>query len=142
MSTSIDWPELIKDKKGVVTKDNQACGNIIGEDEENIIIEEGAINTHIYKVPKSAVGGYNGAELTLNMQYNELETYEEKEEEKDKGKEGSITEAIKNKVTEVKEKTADKATEVKEKTADKATEVKEKTADKANDVGHADNIKY
>ena len=38
MSTQIDWIELIKDKKGVVTKDNQSCGNIIGDDEENIII--------------------------------------------------------------------------------------------------------
>ena len=38
MSTSIDWTELIKDKKGVVSKDNQTCGNIIGEDEENIVI--------------------------------------------------------------------------------------------------------
>src|SRR5215211_3639984 len=102
MSTSIDWTELIKDRKGVVTKDNQACGNIIGEDEENILIEDGAIRQHFYRIPKSDVGGYNSAELTLNMQYNELEAYEEKEEDKDKGKEGSITEAIKNKVTSVK----------------------------------------
>jgi hypothetical protein len=129
MSTSIDWTELIKDKKGVVTKDNQACGNIIGEDDENIVIEEGAIHQHFYRVPKSAVGGYNGAELTLNIQYNELETYEEKEEGKDKGKEGSITETIENKLKSVKEKTVDKA-----------TEVKEKTVDKTNDVGHADNV--
>src|SRR5215211_8145455 len=164
MSASIAWTELIKDRKGVVTKDNQSCGNIIGENEENIVIEDGVIRQHFYRVPKLAVEGYNGAELTLNMQYNELETYEEKEEGKDKRKEGSITEALKNKVTEVKEKTADKATEVKEKTADKATEVKEKTADKAtevkektadkatevkektadkaSDVGHADNVKY
>ena len=28
MSTSIDWTELIKDRKGVITKDNQSCGNI------------------------------------------------------------------------------------------------------------------
>ena len=47
MSTSIDWIELIKDKKGVVTKDNQTCGNIIGEDKENIVIEEGVISQHI-----------------------------------------------------------------------------------------------
>ena len=164
MFASIDWTELIKDRKGVVTKDNQSCGNIIGENEENIVIEDGMIRQHFYRVPKSAVGGYNGAELTLNMQYNELETYEEKEKGKDKGKKGSITEAIRNKVTtvkektadkateikektadkatEIKEKTADKATEIKEKTADKATEVKEKTVDKASDVGHADNMKY
>jgi hypothetical protein len=143
MSTLIDWPELIKDKKGVVTKDNQACGNIIGEDKENIIIEEGAINSHIYRVPKSTVGGYNGAELTLNIQYNELETYEEKDEDKDE--EGSITESIKNKVTSLKEKTVDKATEIKEKTVDKVTDTNDRDeykSEKSSDVGHADNVKY
>ena len=35
MSNQIDWIELIKDRKGVITKDNQSCGNIIGDDEEN-----------------------------------------------------------------------------------------------------------
>jgi hypothetical protein len=146
MSTSIDWSELIKDKKGVVTKDNQACGNIIGEDEQDIIIEEGAINTHIYRVPKSTVGGYNGAELTLNIQYNELETYEEKEEGKDKEKkEGSITESIKNKVNSIKEKTTDTAKDVKEKTVDKATDTtdqEESKSEGSRDTGHADNVSY
>ena len=145
MSTSIDWTELIKDKKGVVTKDNQTCGNIIGEDKENIIIEEGAINAHIYRVPKSTVGGYNGAELTLNIQYNELETYEEKEVDKEEEKKGSITESIKNKVTSLKEKTVDKATEVKEKTVDKATDTNDKDeykSERSSDIGHADNVEY
>lgn len=132
MSTSIDWTEIIKDRKGVVTKDNQSCGNIIGEDEENIVIEDGAISQHFYRIPKSAVGGYNGAELTLNMQYNELETYEEKE--KDKGKEGSITESIKNKVTSLKEKTVDKATDTNDKD--------EYKSERSSDIGHADNVKY
>ena len=134
MPTSIDWTELIKDRKGVVTKDNQACGNIIGEDEENIIIEQGAINAHIYRVPKSTVAGYNGAELTLNIQYNELETYEEKEEDKDKGKEESITESIKNKVTSLKEKTVDKVTDTNDKD--------EYKSERSSDIGHADNVKY
>ena len=145
MSTSLDWTELIKDKKGVVSKDNQTCGNIIGEDKENIIIEEGAINSHIYRVPKSTVGGYNGAELTLNIQYNELETYEEKEEGKAEEKKGSITESIKNKVTSLKDKTVDKATYVKEKTVDKATDTNDKDeykSERSSDIGHADNVKY
>ena len=74
MSSQIDWIELIKDRKGVITKDNQSCGNIIGDDEENIIIEDGAVRQHFYTVPKSAVGIYNGAELTLNISYDELKT--------------------------------------------------------------------
>jgi hypothetical protein len=103
MSTSIDWTELIKDRKGVMTKDNQACGNIIGEDEENIIIEEGAVRQHFYRVPKSAAGTYNGAELTLNLSFDELKTYEDKDEGK------GIVESIKDKTRSVKEKTVDTA---------------------------------
>ena len=102
MSTSIDWTELIKDRKGVITRDNQSCGNIIGEDEGNIIIEEGAVRQHFYRVPKSAAGAYNGAELTLNISYDELKTYEDKDEGK------GIVESIKDKTRSVKEKTIDK----------------------------------
>ncbi|MGE5634794.1 MAG: hypothetical protein ACM3VV_06140 [Deltaproteobacteria bacterium] len=140
MSTSIDWTELIKDKKGVITKDDQSCGNIIGEDEENIVIEDGAISQHFYRIPKSSVGGYNGAELTLNMQYNELATYEDKgrdtvefehdDQDSDKGTLESITDSIKNKVKSVKEKTVDKA-------MDATTQEESK-----NEVGHADNVQY
>ena len=106
MSTSIDWTELIKDRKGVITKDNQSCGNIIGDDEEKIIIEDGAVRQHFYRVPKSAVGAYNGAELTLNISYDELKTYEDKDE--DKGMLESITNSVKDKTKLLKEKTVDK----------------------------------
>ncbi|MGI9010390.1 MAG: hypothetical protein ACR2F1_04270 [Nitrososphaeraceae archaeon] len=106
MSTSIDWTELIKDRKGVITKDNQSCGNIIGDDEEKIIIEDGAVRQHFYRVPKSAVGAYNGAELTLNISYDELKTYEDKDE--DKGMLESITDSVKDKTKSLKEKTVDK----------------------------------
>src|SRR5918994_1593760 len=102
MSTSIDWTELIKDRKGVITKDNQACGNIIGEDDQNIIIEDGAVRQHFYRLPKSAAGAYNGAELTLNISYDELKTYEDKDEGK------GIVESIKDKTRSIKEKTVDK----------------------------------
>ncbi|HEY6659462.1 MAG TPA: hypothetical protein VIZ62_13135 [Nitrososphaeraceae archaeon] len=102
MSTSINWTELIKDRKGVITKDNQSCGNIIGEDDENIIIEDGAVRQHFYRVPKSAAGAYNGAELTLNISYDELKTYEDKDEGK------GIVESIKDKTRSVKGKTVDK----------------------------------
>jgi hypothetical protein len=106
MSNSIDWTELIKDRKGVITKDNQSCGNIIGDDEENIIIEDGAVHQHFYRVPKSGVGVYNGAELTLNISYDELKTYEDKDD--GKGILESITGTIKDKTKSVKEKTIDK----------------------------------
>ena len=106
MSSQIDWIELIKDRKGVITKDNQSCGNIIGDDEENIIIEDGAVRQHFYTVPKSAVGTYNGAELTLNISYDELKNYEAKD--KDKGILESIAGSIKDKTNSIKEKTVNK----------------------------------
>jgi len=106
MSTSINWTELVKDRKGIRTKDNKSCGNIIGDDEENIIIEDGAVRQHFYRVPKSAAGAYNGAELTLNITYDDLKTYEDKDE--GKGILESITGTIKDKTKSVKEKTVDK----------------------------------
>jgi hypothetical protein len=55
---------------------------------------------HIYKVPKSAVGAYNGAELRLNISYDELETDEVKDD--DKGMLESITESVKDKTKSLK----------------------------------------
>ena len=55
MSTSINWTELVRDRNKIRTKDNKSCGNIIGNDEKNIIIEDGAMRQHIYKVPKSSI---------------------------------------------------------------------------------------
>src|SRR5215210_7708817 len=149
MSTSIDWTELIKDRKGVMTKDNQACGNIIGEDEENIIIEDGAVRQHFYRVPKSATGAYNGAELTLNISYDELKTYEDKDEGK------GIVESIKDKTRSVKGKTIDKVDDdddddddddedkdegkgIVESIKDKTRSLKQKTIDKVDHDDHDD----
>ena len=61
---------------------------------------------HFYRVPKSAAGTYNGAELTLNISYDELKTYEDKDE--DKGIVESVTGTIKDKTKSLKEKTVDK----------------------------------
>src|ERR671911_224149 len=155
MSTSIDWTELIKDRKGVITKDNQACGNIIGEDDQNIIIEDGAVRQHFYRVPKSAAGAYNGAELTLNISYDELKTYEDKDEGK------GILESIKDKTRSVKGKTIDKVDDdddddydydddedkdegkgIVESIKDKARSIKEKTIDKVGDDDDHDDDDY
>ena len=103
MSTSINWSELVKDRKGIRTKDNKSCGNIIGNDETNIIIEDGAMRQRIYRVPKSTIQNYNGAELRLNISYEELETDEVKDD--DKGMLDSITESVKDKTKSLKEKT-------------------------------------
>ena len=100
MSTPINWTELVRDRKGVRTKDNKSCGNIIGNDEKNIIIEDGAMRQHIYKVPKTSIESYSGAELRLNISYDELETDEVKDD--DKGMLESITESVKDKTKSLK----------------------------------------
>jgi hypothetical protein len=69
------WDEIIKAKKGVRTSDQQACGNIISEDSNNIVISEGAVKTHRYVVPKNKVDNYNGTEIQLNISYSELTSY-------------------------------------------------------------------
>ena len=92
--------ELIKNRKGIVTKDNKSCGNIIGNDEKNIIIEDGAMRQHIYEVPKLSIESYNGAELRLNISYDELGTDEVKDD--DKGMLESITDSVKDKTKSLK----------------------------------------
>ena len=57
----------------------------------------------IYRVPKSTIQSYNGAELRLNISYDELETDEVKDD--DKGMLDSITESVKDKTKSLKEKT-------------------------------------
>ena len=103
MSTSINCTELVRDRKGIRTKDNKSCGNIIGSDEKNIIIEDGAMRQHIYKVPKSSIESYNGSELRLNISYDALETDEVKDDD-DKDMLESITESVKDKTKSLKEK--------------------------------------
>ena len=100
MSTSINWPELVRDRKAIRTKDNKSCGNIIGNDEKNIIIEDGAMRQRIYRVPKSSIESYNGVELILNISYDEFYTDEIKDD--DKGMLESITESTKDKTVSLK----------------------------------------
>ena len=57
---------------------------------------------HIYKVPKSSIESYNGTELRLNISYDELETDEVKDDDKDMLE--SITESVKDKTKSLKEK--------------------------------------
>jgi hypothetical protein len=57
---------------------------------------------NIFKVPKSFLESYNGAELRLNISYKQLETDEVKDD--DKGMLESITESVKDKTKSLKEK--------------------------------------
>ena len=48
---------------------------MIGEDKENIVVENGEISQHFYRVPKSTVDGYNGAQIMIKVKYKILNYY-------------------------------------------------------------------
>jgi hypothetical protein len=60
--------------KNVRSSDGQDAGNIDAVDADTIvIISEGARGE--YKIPKSQVDGYNGAEVFLKLLLGELQNY-------------------------------------------------------------------
>jgi hypothetical protein len=68
----IDWDRIIH--KNVRSKDMEGAGNVVAIDGDSIIIStQGA--KHQYKIPKSHVEGYNGAEVYLDLSVSELSLF-------------------------------------------------------------------
>jgi hypothetical protein len=68
----IDWDRIIH--KNVRSKDMQGAGSIVAIDDDSVIIStQGA--QHQYKIPKSHVEGYNGAEVFLDISVNEMSSF-------------------------------------------------------------------
>jgi len=64
---------LIQSKKSVRAYDKHYCGNVIAEYNDNIIIIEGAtIKSHEFIVPKSKVDHYDGNDLYLNINRDDM----------------------------------------------------------------------
>ncbi|AIC17272.1 hypothetical protein NVIE_029950 [Nitrososphaera viennensis EN76] len=59
--------------KNVRSKDRLDVGTIIAEDADTLTIYKGSGRE--YKVPKTLVEGYNGAEVSLGITYKELLGY-------------------------------------------------------------------
>jgi hypothetical protein len=76
MSIPIDWAEISKSKKGVRTSDDQACGVVISSAGDEILVVDGAVNIKKYRIPKSKVNFYNGAELVLEIPTALMQQYE------------------------------------------------------------------
>jgi hypothetical protein len=110
--SSIDFSELIISKKGVISSDNQPCGNIIGERDDKVIVEQG--RSRLYYIPKSKIRGYDGAQLQLDFPFSDLSNYEERSEKTDDY--------------------IDKATDMVSGGINKATDTVSDTANKAKDV--------
>jgi hypothetical protein len=68
----LDWGRIVH--KNVRSSDGQDAGNVDAIDGDSIvIITEGARKE--YKISKSQVDGYNGAEVLLKLTIGELEKY-------------------------------------------------------------------
>ena len=74
----IDYSELIKSKKNVISSERRDCGNIIGERGDSIIVEREGLREHVYVIPKSKVDAYDGAQIILKVTEAELKSFEEK----------------------------------------------------------------
>jgi hypothetical protein len=76
MSIPINWAEISKSKKGVRTSDDNACGVVISSSGDEILVVDGAVNIKKYRIPKSKVNFYNGAELVLEIPTALMQEYE------------------------------------------------------------------
>ena len=76
MGIFFDWAEISKSKKGVRTSDGKACGVVVSSGGDEIFVVDGAVNIKKYRIPKSKVKYYNGAELVLRIPSYLIKEYE------------------------------------------------------------------
>ena len=76
MGIIFDWAEISKSKKGVRTSDGKACGVVVSSAGGEIFVVDGAVNIKKYRIPKSKVKFYNGAELVLRIPSYLIKEYE------------------------------------------------------------------
>jgi hypothetical protein len=76
MGIFFDWAEISKSKKGVRTSDGKACGVIVSSASGEIFVVDGAVNIKKYRIPKSKVKFYKGAELVLRIPSYLIKEYE------------------------------------------------------------------
>ena len=76
MGVFFDWAEISKSKKGIRTSDGKACGVIVSSAGGEIFVVDGAVNIKKYRIPKSKVKFYNGAEVVLRIPSYLIKEYE------------------------------------------------------------------
>jgi len=76
MGIFFDWAENSKSKKGVRTSDGKASGVVVSSAGGEIFVVDGAVNIKKYRIPKSKVKFYNGAELVLRIPSYLIKEYE------------------------------------------------------------------
>jgi hypothetical protein len=68
----IDWDRIIH--KNVRSKDMEGAGNVVAIDGDSVIISTQG-GQHQYKIPKSHVEGYNGAEVFLDLSVSDISSF-------------------------------------------------------------------
>lgn len=76
----IDWDNIVLSKKNVRSKNNVSVGNVVANYKDHILILSGVVNSHQYKIPKSTIESYNGSELVLKINHEDLKKFEINEE--------------------------------------------------------------
>ena len=71
-----DWDNIVKSKKNVRSKDNNPIGNVIANYKDHILVIDD-INSHTYKIPKSYIEKYDGSELYLSINHQDLKILNE-----------------------------------------------------------------
>ncbi|NOJ26421.1 MAG: hypothetical protein DA330_00200 [Nitrososphaera sp.] len=69
-----NWESIIH--KNARTSDRADAGNVIDIEEDTIILELGP--TAEYEIPKSKVEGFDGAEVSLSISFQDLKQYRKK----------------------------------------------------------------
>ena len=67
----LHWERVIH--KNVRSRDGYDIGNIISETGDTMTVMQGA--SREYNIPKSAVDGFDGSEVSLSMTYSEVQSY-------------------------------------------------------------------
>ena len=68
-----NWDKIVH--KNVRSKDMDGVGNVVAINEDSISITTQG-SQHIYKIPKSRIEGYNGAEVFLDLSAADMSTYD------------------------------------------------------------------
>ena len=68
----IDWDRIIH--KNVRSKDMEGAGNVVAIDGDSVIISTQG-GQHQYKIPKSHIEGYNGAEVYLDLSVGDMYSF-------------------------------------------------------------------
>ena len=72
----IDWHNIVSSKKNVRSKNNVFVGKVVDNYKDDILVINNLGNIKKYKIPKAKIKEYNGSEVLLNINSEELKKFE------------------------------------------------------------------